>query len=148
MGQDIDFANARPATGLTVTAQATLQPTGHLAITVLEDARSLHVHVDTKVQRLFLQRIARINTTYTFTSRMFVRVIGQYISATRNPLLYLTTVSPRDGDFSGSTLFAYKLNWQSVLFAGYGDDRELSDVHRLEPLDRQFFVKISHAFQR
>jgi len=148
MGQDIDFANARPATGLTVTAQATLQPTGHLAITVLEDTRSLHVHVDTKVQRLFLQRIARINATYTFTSRMFVRVIGQYISATRNPLLYLTTVSPRDGAFSGSTLFAYKLNWQSVLFAGYGDDRELSDVHRLEPLDRQFFVKISHAFQR
>ncbi len=50
--------------------------------------------------------------------------------------------------FSGSALFTYKLNWQSVLFVGYGDDRELSDLNRLEKSDRQFFVKISYAFQR
>jgi len=56
--------------------------------------------------------------------------------------------SPHDGFFSGSALFAYKINWQSVMFVGYGDDRELSDVHRLSPLDHQVFVKISYAFQR
>ncbi len=148
MGQDIDFANARPATGMTLNLQATFQPTDHLAIKVLQNTRSLHVDLINGSGRLFAERISRVNGTYTFTSRMFVRLIGQYISATRNPALYLSTVSPRDGDFSGSALFAYKLNWQSVLFAGYGDDRELSDIHRLEPLDRQFFIKISHAFQR
>ena len=47
-----------------------------------------------------------------------------------------------------SALFAYKLNWQSVLFVGYGDDRERSDLDRLEPSSRQFFVKVSYAFQR
>jgi hypothetical protein len=31
---------------------------------------------------------------------------------------------------------------------GYGDDRELSDLGRIEPLDRQFFVKLSYALQR
>jgi hypothetical protein len=31
---------------------------------------------------------------------------------------------------------------------GYGDDRELSDLDRLEQLDRQFFVKLSYAIQR
>ena len=51
-------------------------------------------------------------------------------------------------DFSGSLLLAYKLNWQSVMFIGYGDDRELTDVNRLAPLDRQFFVKLSYAVQR
>ena len=35
-----------------------------------------------------------------------------------------------------------------LLFAGYGDDRTLSDQHRLERTDRQFFVKLSYAFQR
>jgi len=40
------------------------------------------------------------------------------------------------------------LNWQSVMFVGYGDDRELTDVNRLAPLDRQFFVKLSYALQR
>ncbi len=62
--------------------------------------------------------------------------------------MYLSPVSPADGTFSGTALFAYKLNWQSVLFVGYGDDRELSDLNRLEPADRQFFVKLSYAFQR
>jgi len=45
-------------------------------------------------------------------------------------------------------LVAYKINWQSVLFAGYGDTRELSDRHQIEPSSRQFFVKVSYAVQR
>jgi hypothetical protein len=148
MGQDIDFANARPAHGLTLNLQATVQPTAHLAVNLLQNTRSLHVDVAGESGRLFLERVSRVNSTYTFTSRMFVRVIAQYVSAARDQAFYLTAIDRRDGNFSGSALFAYKLNWQSVLFAGYGDDRELSDIHRLEPLDRQFFVKISHAFQR
>ena len=34
------------------------------------------------------------------------------------------------------------------MFVGYGDDRQLSNQNRLEKLDRQFFVKLSYAFQR
>jgi hypothetical protein len=48
----------------------------------------------------------------------------------------------------GSVLFAYKVNWQSVVFLGYGDNRILSDGNRLEKADRQFFIKVSYAFQR
>ena len=47
-----------------------------------------------------------------------------------------------------SALLAYKLNWQSVVFVGYGDDRELSELHEFERASRQFFVKMSYAFQR
>jgi len=35
-----------------------------------------------------------------------------------------------------------------VLFPGYGDSRELSEAERLEPSDRQVFLKLSYAFQR
>ena len=58
------------------------------------------------------------------------------------------TVAPRSATFSSSLLLAYKLNWQSVVFAGYGDDRELSALDALEPASRQFFVKMSYALQR
>jgi hypothetical protein len=34
------------------------------------------------------------------------------------------------------------------MFLGYGDARELTDNTRLEPSERQFFVKMSYAFQR
>jgi hypothetical protein len=57
-------------------------------------------------------------------------------------------VLPKSASVGGSALLAYKLNWQSVMFVGYGDNRELSDLDRLEKLDRQFFVKLSYAFQR
>jgi hypothetical protein len=77
-----------------------------------------------------------------------VRVIGQYVAATRDLSLYLSPVTPHDGAFTGSALFAYKLNWQSVLFIGYGDSRELTTDSRLAPVGREFFTKISYAFQR
>jgi hypothetical protein len=45
-------------------------------------------------------------------------------------------------------LLSYKLNWQSVVFVGYGDDRMLSTQDHFEKVDRQFFVKLSYALQR
>ena len=148
MGQEIDFANGRPAHGLTLNLRATLQPTDHLALDLIQDSRTLHVDVNGSRQRLFVERVSRVKGTYTFTARLFVRAIGQYVSTTRDPSLYLSPVDARSGRFSGSALFAYKLNWQSVMFAGYGNDRVLSDQGNLEPFDRQFFVKLSYAFQR
>ena len=149
LGQDIDFANARPAHGSTINASATLQPTDHLALDLLENTRWLDVDGPQSAgTRLFIQRVSRVKGTYTFTSRLFVRVIGQYVETRRDPSLYLSSVDARSGTFGGSALVAYKINWQSVMFVGYGDDRELLDQRRLERLDRQFFVKLSYAFQR
>jgi uncharacterized protein DUF5916/cellulose/xylan binding protein with CBM9 domain len=143
-GQDIDFANGRPATGFTVNASATLQANDHLALDIVENTR----YLNEESARLFTQRVSRVKGTYTFTARMFVRIIGQYVATTRDPLLYIDSVDARAGTFGGSALFAYKINWQSVMFIGYGDDRELANQRDLRPLDRQVFVKISYALQR
>ncbi len=43
---------------------------------------------------------------------------------------------------------AWSASFDGVMFIGYGDNREVSDADRLEKLDRQFFVKLSYAFQR
>jgi hypothetical protein len=79
---------------------------------------------------------------------MFLRLIGQYVETKRDPSLYTFEVSRKDGAFSGSALFAYKVNWQSVLFLGYGDERLLTEGDSLERSARQLFLKISYAFQR
>ena len=149
LGQDVDFENARPGNGPTINASATLHPTNHLELALIEDYRALSVDDGTGVNRqLFSQTVSRVKGTYTFTSRVFTRVIAQYVSTQRDPSLYTFAVSPESGRFGGSVLFAYKLNWQSVAFIGYGDDRTLSEFNRLERQDRQFFVKFSYAFQR
>jgi hypothetical protein len=146
LGGDIDFANARPARGTTVNAEVTLQPTNHLSLNVVANTRRLNVTLPGFARaRLLTERVSRVKVTYSVTPRLFVRVIGQYVATTTNPRLYASAVASQTGSFSGSGLVAYKINWQSVIFLGYGDDRVLSDVHRLEPLDRQLFVKISYA---
>jgi len=98
-------------------------------------------------RRLFTAQFARLKATYTFSARSFLRLIGQYVWTTRDPSLYRAEVTRKDGAFTGSALFAYKLNWQTVLFLGYGDNRTLQE-ERLEKADRQFFLKLSYAFQR
>src|SRR5206468_4829048 len=113
LGEDIDFDNARPARGATVNTSATMQPTDHLELALVENVRFLNVADGAAASaRLFTQQVSRIKGTYTFTSRMFVRAIGQYVATRRDPLLYLTAVDCRSGQFSGSALFAYKVNLQ------------------------------------
>jgi len=149
VGQEIDFANARLGRGTSLNAFARVNATDHLELEALQNQRTLHVEDAGGVsRRLFVSRVSRVRGTYMFAANFFVRAIAQYVSTTRDPILFIDDVEPRSARLSGSALIAYKINWQSVLFIGYGDDRELSDVDRLEPTLRQFFVKVSYALQR
>jgi hypothetical protein len=149
VGQEVDFDNARTGHGANVVLRTTLRPTDHLELQFNDSRRWLDVHVGADASRLFTARVDRLRATYTFTSRMFVRGIAQYVQTVRDPSLYTDEVDRKEASFSGSALFAYKLNWQTVLFLGYGDNRTfLEETDRLEHEDRQLFLKISYAFQR
>lgn len=151
VGDDVDFDNERPARGATVNLRATIRPTDHLELQLNGGRRWLDVSptgTGPRDQRLFTAEVSRLKATYTFTSRAFLRLIGQRTRDEFDPDLYSFPVPRRDETFSGSALFAYKLNWQTVLFLGYGDDRALSASDRLEPARRELFFKISYAFQR
>ena len=149
-GKEIDFANARPGTGTTINLQAALNPTIHLNVVVVQNQRWVNVDDAASVsRRLFIARVSRVRGTYTFTARLFARGIAQYVSTNRDVSLYTaTTPAARTGTLSGQLLLAYKLNWQSVMFAGYGDDRELTDRDEFVKSGRQVFVKLSYALQR
>jgi len=99
-------------------------------------------------RRLFTADVGRIKVVYTFTARTFVRLIGQIVETRRDPLLYTFSVTPKDSEFTGSALFAYKINWQTVMFLGYGDTRTLVEDNQYSKAGHQFFLKLSYAFQR
>ena len=106
--------------------------------------------VDGREGRLFTATVARARAIYVFNSRMLFRVIGQYIETTRDPSLWTFPVLEKEAEFSGSALFSYKLNWQTVLYVGYGDNRALFETSGIDlrPRDRQFLLKVSYAFQQ
>ena len=82
-----------------------------------------------------------------------MRLIGQYVHTDFDPLLYTFPVPQESGRFGGSALFSYKLNWQTVLFLGYGDNQALfqsaqSAHSHLVRTDNSIFFKVSYAIQR
>jgi len=147
-GEEIDFANARRGIGASLSTSVNLRPTPHLEVGNTANVRWLNVGADGRSGRLFVAWVERVKATYMFNSRCFVRLIGQYVTTRRDPTLYKFAVPQKDEGFGSSALFAYKLNWQTVLYAGYGDDRTYTDVTgRIEPVSRQAFAKLSYAWQ-
>lgn len=148
-GQDIDLAGIRVGRGADLTLSATVRPTDHLNIDVNAALSWLNVDAAAgRSGRLFTAQVQRLKATYNVSSRMFLRLIGQYITTKRDPALYPFPVGRKDGFFSGSALFSYRLNWQTALFLGYGDDRALDPQNSLVKTGRQVFFKLSYAYQR
>jgi hypothetical protein len=148
-GQEIDFANGREGTGATLTGTFTVRPDDHLELRGTVSRRWLDVDDANGVSgRLFTARVERLRATWAFNSRSFVRLIGQYTQTTSDTTRYTFETEPKQATFSGSALFAYKLNWQTVLYAGFGDQHEYdAATDRLEVSSRQFFTKVSYAWQ-
>jgi hypothetical protein len=149
-GDEIDFVNDRLGNGVNLSLEVELRPSDHLEVEVEADRRSLDVSTEDGVSgRLFTAEVAQIEATYTFNARSWLRLIGQWRRTKRRPELY---DEPDDYErlseaLNGSLVFAYKLNWQTVLYLGFGDSHELDRLDRLEPSGREAFLKLSYAFQ-
>jgi len=157
-GQDVDFSNTRLGRGVSAQFGATIRPTDHLELRLNQSYSFLTVdplpnQFTAERARLFTAQVERIRATYTFNSKMFVRGIVQNVRTNQNQRLFLDSVNQHSGNVTSSFLFAYKLNWQTLLFLGLGDERDVDtgvngDQNKLQPASRQLFMKVSYAFQR
>ncbi|HWS73082.1 MAG TPA: hypothetical protein VN605_13270, partial [Thermoanaerobaculia bacterium] len=136
--------NRRVGRGATIGVSGIVRPTDRLEFALDTNREWLNANST----RVFLAHIERLKTTYSFSAKSLLRVVGQYVSTTRDPSQYIRRVDRHEGGFTGSVLYSYKINWQTVLFAGYGDDRLLTPDNRLLQQDRSLFVKVSYAIQR
>jgi hypothetical protein len=149
LGQEIDFDNVRPGRGGNIVSQFTLRPTDHLAVDLYGTYNWLNVTAGGQNGRLFTADVARVRIVYCFDARTFLRLVGQDVRVDRHPSFYLATVTPRDDARSLSALFGYRLNWQTVLYLGYDDEKAIVDASgRLLPASRTLFFKASYAIQR
>ncbi len=147
-GDQVDFANGREASGGTLGITSDLRPSDHLQLGLTLNRRWLDVDAPGGGDgRLLTAQVARLRAVYTFDARTWLRLIGQYVETERDPELYSFAVERRSGGFSGSLVFAYKLNWQTVLYLGYADNRVLDESEELQRADRQAFLKVSYAFR-
>lgn len=126
-GGRIDYAGARVGSGARLNLSGTVRATDHLELSLLTSREWL----DLDSGRLFDARIDWLKATYTFSPRSLVRAIAQRKTTDRNG------TADRRTTLSG--LYAWKLNWQTVFFVGYGDAADDT---------RSVFMKVAYAFQR
>jgi hypothetical protein len=131
-GQKIDYAAGVVGRGGNLDLSTIVRPTDHLE---LEGAAKRDWLVGT-----FSAQLERVKMTYTFSPRSLVRLIGQYQDVDHRPA--------RNGGFTASALYAYRLNWQTLFFVGYGDERTLDGRETLRRSGRTLFMKVAYAVQR
>lgn len=149
VGEMVDLYNVQVGHGADLNAFATLRPWARLTLDLLAARRWLDVAGrDGADERLFTADVLRAKALLHFSSRAYLRLIGQWVGTSSAPALFPFPVDPEEGDFEGSALFTYTINWQTALYVGYGDQRALDERDRMRPMSRQVFAKISYAFQR
>jgi hypothetical protein len=139
-GDELDIENSRLGTGTTVALLATVSATDRLQAELSAERHWLDVPEGARTVRAFLATVSRAKLTYAVTPRSFSRFIGEWEALDLN-----AAGGSDDSNFSGSVLYGYRLNWQSVLYVGYGNEPALETN-----LDRQqvLFVKMAYAFRQ
>lgn len=140
-GEEIDYANARPAHILRVRALGQVYLGRHLNLQ-LQDT---FLRLTELGGELFHTHLLELRSTYQFTPRTFVRWIAQYFAIERDPRLYVDVVRERDQTLFNQLLFSYKLNPQTVFFLGYSDGYVGDSDLRFTQTNRTIFVKLGYA---
>jgi hypothetical protein len=142
-GGGVDYANNRPAASVVQVAPAVeYRPASRVSLQLSYNLDQLSVAGG----RLYQANLAQLKAIYHINVRTFVRAILQYTDISRDPDLYLFPVESRTRRFFSQYLFSFKLNPQTVIFAGYSDNAAAARSNDLQQQNRTFFVKLGYAW--
>ncbi|TQV73989.1 carbohydrate binding family 9 domain-containing protein [Aliikangiella marina] len=106
------------------------------------------VDFDAAGASLFRAKIINYRLTYQFDVRSFLRFTLQRTDVSQNQANYIDDVDAEYKSQSMQLLYSYKVNPQTLFFAGYSDGGFQDDtVSSIEKTDRAVFMKFSYAWQ-
>lgn len=155
-GEQIDFTNSRLADSRRIGPQIDWNATRHLLVRLRYTKDRLSAKDGPTI---FDAQLIDLRLTWQFNVRSFVRLTLQDQDIERNLALYDSdpdndpnTPPPafppaRTKTLASQLLYSYKLNPQTVLFAGYSDNSiEDFTTRELEKTGRTLFFKLSYAW--
>jgi hypothetical protein len=145
-GEQIDYANSRLADQRRIQPSIDWNATRHLLVRFRYTNDRLS---EKEGPTIFHAKLTDLRLTWQFNVRSFVRLTMQKQDIRRNVDLYsfAATTDARTHTLASQLLYSYKLNPQTVLFAGYSDNRIEDDFTRdLEKTGRTLFFKLSYAW--
>jgi hypothetical protein len=165
IGKDIAYFEPSRANGLGLNTTVALRPTEQLRI----ELRYAYARLDRERDgsRLSTAHIPRVKLEYQVSRPLFVRLVGQYTSQTRDvlrdprtdqPILfydsdadsYEASSTTATNDLRLDVLLSFRPTPGTVLFLGYGSSLTEVDRFRFRDLERVadgFFAKVSYLFR-
>ena len=144
-GEQIDYTNSRLADQRRYQPQIDWNATRHLLVRL----RYTSDHLSSKEgPTIFDAKLTDLRLTWQFNVRSFVRLTLQDQNIERNVEQYVNPATDQSTEsLATQLLYSYKLNPQTVLFAGYSDN-QLDDelTGNLEMTGRTLFFKLSYAW--
>ena len=142
-GGGVDFANNRKATRvMQLGPRFDYRPLSSTSVGVSYNLDELSVDGG----RLYRAHLAQVRVLYHLNVRTYLRAILQYTDISRNPNLYTSPVEARSRELFSQYLFSFKLNPQTVLFAGYSGNALSGQTIDLRRKNRTFFMKLGYAW--
>ena len=146
-GDGIDYSNNRAGKKLQVRPVINWSVNKHLEIKLRHTYREL----DADNANVFMARLTDLRTTYQFNVQSYLRFTIIYNNTSRNPFNSPYTlpedIDANSKDISTELLYAYKLNPQTVFYAGYSDHHDsTTGFSNLSQDDRAVYMKFSYAW--
>jgi len=142
IGDAIDFANVRAADQLRLDPGLLFDLGRHVRVTLDHTYERLRVAGD----ELYRANLSRLGFTYQIDRRTQVRLISQRLDVRRDPTLYREPIDARTRQLGNQLLFSWKLNPQTVFFAGYSDTFLGDQTVDLTRASATYFFKLGYAW--
>jgi len=143
VGDKLDFRNNRLGDGLNLAPELRWNVDAHAQLAMRHTYRTL----DANQAEVFTANLTDLRLSYQFSVRSFLRLALIYSNVRYNQANNLLTVPAKERSLGSQLLYSYKLNPQTLFFAGYSD-RAFSDdeMQQLTRDDRSIFLKFSYAW--
>ena len=142
-GDKLDFRNNRLGDGLELAPELRWNVDAHMQV----QARHTYRTLDAMGAEVFTANLTDLRLSYQFSVRSFVRLALIYSDISRNPANNTGVVQAREKTLGSQLLYSYKLNPQTLFFAGYSDNAFSDDeVESLTRDQRSVFLKFSYAW--
>jgi hypothetical protein len=143
LGDAIDYRNNRLGDLLQLSPEVSWNASTHLQI----EARHTYRYLEADGAEVFTANLTDLRFSYQFSVRSLLRLTLIYSDIVQNPLNNPGLTQQLERSLGSQLLYSYKLNPQTLFFAGYSDNAYQDDeLTSLERDQRSVFMKFSYAW--
>ncbi len=143
IGDAIDFTHTQPADITSLSLSGDWNLNRHLRVEFSHTTETL----DVAGGELFDLSIDDLRVVWQFDGKSFLRLTTQYFLQESNPALFVSAIEEKDESLNLELLYSYKLNTQTVFFAGYNSGRARpNSILNLKESERTAFLKFTYSW--